>query len=238
MNMISLKNFAVTALVAVASLVANATHTYKQYPIAFQVWSGPVPEIGSADPNFYEADAALRAKYGAENGFIATAVGTRGQLMILTESQRSMRQIWRKMQESGDVTTRGNVTYFRYLDPNSIPSPVSNFQYVGKLHISEGARGTFWLANGTPHIVAYRVAMEEKCGLSRSGVLKVWEHEAIIPTRLVRSERIGSYTISYEHSVNGGQGALLKGITVDMARHGGPFIVDICPVDLYVQYAR
>lgn len=238
MKSFSFLKMCMAGFVASLTLSASALAQYKTFPIAFTEWSGPVPASNASNPDFYDAQEAFVAKYGAEGGLVGTAVGTRGELMILTDSVRSTRQLWRKMQGSGDVVSNGAVAYLRYLDPNATTPPVSKFQFVGKINVEEGTRGTFWMTNGTPSIVAYKVAMEEKCGLMKSGVQMADGSSPAIPTRLVRSERIGGFTIAYEHSVNGGAGGLLRLISVDIARRGGPFIVDICPVHLYVQYAE
>jgi len=205
-----------------------------QHPIGFTVAGGYVPGF-NADPNsnVYLANEAFQAKYGVEQGLVGTTVGNTGELLVLVSAQRFAREIWRKMLGAGDAfSAQGGRGYIRFED--AYPEPSVQYTYFGKANIQEGTSYTYPVLNGTPAIRGFMVAMEEKCGMGKSGVQAL---TPVVPTKLIKSKRLGSYTIGYEYSVNGGNGALVSGITVSVARrHFGPFIVDICPVDVYVLY--
>jgi hypothetical protein len=112
----------------------------------------------------------------------------------------------------------------------------TNYQFVGTVNVSEASQGLLYLQNGTPPIKRFMVAMDQKCGLARASVIKANPNEVIEPTRLFNTKRVGSYTMGYEHTVNGGYGALIAAISVELRPHGGPIIVDVCPVSIYVAY--
>ena len=207
-----------------------------QFPIGFQLWNGVVPAFYPAPGTPIElANDAFLTKYGAEFGVLGTAQGTQGQLVVLVSDRRASREIWRKMLGAGDAFASANgAGYIRYEDGDT--QPTSQYVYYGKLNIEEGQAGSFPLVNGTPAITGFMVAVEEKCGIGRAGVSAV-QPQVLAPTRLVASKRIGSYSIGYEYSVNNGAGALVSAVTVSLARrHPLGFIVDICPVDLYLKY--
>ncbi|MBI1859869.1 MAG: hypothetical protein HYR96_03000 [Deltaproteobacteria bacterium] len=220
------------SLALVSGVVASAA----QHPIGFQVWTGEVAPFDAAPGTSVElANETFLAKYGAENGMLGTGVGVRGELRVFVARRNVAREIWRKMLGSGDgFAGAGGVGYIRFEDGGST---VPTFQYVflGRQSVEEGNTGIFYVLNGTPAITGFMVAMEEKCGMGQAGVVAV--QQPIAPTRLLGSRRIGSYSIGYEYSVNNGMGALVSQINASVARrHFGPFLVDICPVDLYIKY--
>jgi hypothetical protein len=112
----------------------------------------------------------------------------------------------------------------------------ANYQFLNRIQIAEASQAQFLLLNGTPAIKQFMVVMEEKCAISKAAVVKANPRDFIEATRLLGSKRVGSYSIGYEYAVNGGYGANLASIVVTMARHGGPFIIDVCPVDVYVAF--
>jgi hypothetical protein len=234
--MVSILRNVLVAL-AVSGSVASAA-SMDQHPIAFKVHSsaGALP-IFSADPwsKVAQANDAFLAKYGVENGLLGTVVGSRGELLVLVARQIHMNQIWRKMVGAGDAFSSRGVGYFRF-ESNAAPEPTVPYTYLGKVTLEEGQSGQLVIPNGTPEITGYKLAMDHKCGIAGSGVVLVHRNMPLIPTRLVNSERVGSYTIAYNYEVNGGQGALLSSIAMTLARRGGPFVVDICPIDVYVRF--
>ena len=225
-------NRALLALSLLAGVAANAA----QYPIGFQVVLGAVAPFSPVPGTPIElANEAFLVKYGAEFGVLGTGQGLNGQLVVFVSDRRVSRDIWRKMIGAGDAFAAANGAGYIYYEDGST-TPTSQYVYYGKLNIQEGYTGTFPLVNGTPAITGFMVAVEEKCGIGRAGVTAI-QPPQVAPTRLVGSKRIGSYSIGYEYAVNGGQGALVSGVSVSIARrHFGPFIVDICPVDLYLRY--
>jgi hypothetical protein len=116
------------------------------------------------------------------------------------------------------------------------PAQVQNrYTFAGRVNISENSTGYLYLVNGTPAIKGFKVAMDHKCRLQKGSVVKSIPDQLIEPTKLV-GQSMSGYTAGYEFAVNGGYGALVSAIAVTLAPHGGPFIVDICPVDIYVRY--
>ena len=224
-------------LLAGLALGAKAA-TAADFPIGFQVWNAPVPPMATLPGSMLaKANQAFMIKYGAEAGLLGTAQGSRGDLVILVAAPRFSRDIWVKMIGAGDAYAgAGGAGFFRFQDDTIPQPPQYRYSYLGRLSIAEGATGSFYLQNGTPAIKGYMVAMEENCGLTNSGVFSVDPNQALQPTRLTGTRRNGSYTIEYEYAVNGGYGALVSAINVTIARHRGPFIIDICPVDVYLRF--
>lgn len=208
-----------------------------QHPISFSQSFGFVPPFSAPENSpVAMANEAFTAKYGAETGVLGTAVGTRGQLLVLVSNMRFATQIWRKMLGAGDAFSATNgIGYFRYQSFNE-PGPSTGFVFGGKINISEGGTGYLTLANGTPEIKGFLVGMDNKCIMGRAAVVAVGGLP-IEPTRLVRSYQQGSYTMVYEYSVNGGMGALLSQIVVSLGtKHPLGFITDICPIEVDVKY--
>ena len=79
------------------------------------------------------------------------------------------------------------------------------------------------------------LAMDQACPLVRAGV-EVVGNMPVQPTRLVRTYRSGSHTVSFEHSVNADQGAMISAIDISIGNVGGPIIIDICTVDVYARF--
>ena len=124
--------------------------------------------------------------------------------------------------------------FFNFNDGKA--DPLSGYQFAGRIQVSEGTQGSLLVLNGTPAIRSFKVAMENKCIFSRATVSTV-NNTLVQPTKLIGSTKTGAYTITYEHLVNGGAGALLSSIFVTLgSRHPLGFITDICPVDIYVRY--
>ncbi len=114
-------------------------------------------------------------------------------------------------------------------------SSSSGYRYIGKINIAENSSAYVNLANGTPEITGFKLAMDHKCNLLKAAVVKANPNQLIEPTRFLGT-RMNGYTAEHDFSVNGGYGALVSSIAITMARRGGPIIVDICPVDVYVKF--
>lgn len=109
------------------------------------------------------------------------------------------------------------------------------YTFLGRVSIAENSTGYLNLQNGTPAIKGFMIAMDHKCRVSKAGVINAVQGQLIEPTKLVGYNVVG-YTAKSEYAVNGGYGATLASIAITLAPHGGPFIVDICPVDVYARF--
>ena len=109
------------------------------------------------------------------------------------------------------------------------------YTFLGRVNIPENSTGYLNLLNGTPAIKGFMVAMDYKCQVRKAGVVKAVQGQLLEPTKLTAFNVVG-YTAKSEYSVNGGYGANLVSIAITLAPHGGPFIVDVCPVDVYARF--
>ncbi len=222
-----------TALSLFSATLASAA----QIQISFQTANDLIPTFfpSPAESSLSMANEAFKAKYGAEDGFLGTASGPQGELVVYVSHMYYAGVIWKKMLLVGDGTQGvGGIGFFNFDDGKT--EPLSGYQFAGRIQVTEGTQGSLLVLNGTPAIRSFKVAMENKCIFSRAAVTTV-NNTPVQPTKLIGSTKTGAYTITYEHLVNGGSGALLSSIVVTLGRrHPLGFITDICPVDIYVRY--
>ena len=78
--------------------------------------------------------------------------------------------------------------------------------------------------------------MDNQCIFAKAAVETV-NNVPVQPTQLIASQKVGYTGIAYEHTVNGGNGALLSSILVSMGiKHPAGFVNQICPVDIYIRH--
>lgn len=211
--------------------------TAAQIQIAFLPATGLIPTFTPQPPDsaLSMANEAFLAKYGAEDGVLGTGSGPQGQLFVYVSQMHYAGQIWKKMLLVGDgVQGSGGIGFFIFNDGKV--SPLAGYQFAGRIQVTEGTQSSLLVLNGTPAIKSFLVAMDNKCIFSKATVTTV-NNIPIQPTKLIKSQKTGAYTISYEHLVNGGAGAVLSSINVALgSQHPLGFITDICPVDIYVRY--
>lgn len=249
-----------TILLALALLIPATRSMAAQYQIAFQVATGPVPPM-SYDPasSIGKANSAFMAKYGMEQGLVGTTIGNNNELIIVVTNAAVSRQIWSKMLNAHDAYSAPNgVGYIQFNDsptpqpmpPQPVPQPQppmpqpmpqpqppqpNSYQYVGHINIEETETGRFLFGNGAPAIKSFILTLDQYCPLTRAGV-EVVGSKPVQPTRLVRTFRTGARSVAFEHTVNGGQGALLTAIDITVGVIGGPGIIESCDVEVYARF--
>ncbi|MFM8314312.1 MAG: hypothetical protein ACKOA8_08515 [Deltaproteobacteria bacterium] len=109
------------------------------------------------------------------------------------------------------------------------------YQFAGSINVPENSNGYLYLANGTPAIKEFVLAMDRKCRFSHGAVVKADPKKLIEATKLIRTREHG-YTREFYYSVNGGYGAVLQAIDIEMAGKNNLFLTTFCPVSVYVAY--
>lgn len=206
-----------------------------EIPIYFQTTTPPVVVFNPpAKSPLALANEAFLIKYGSEFGVLGTTGGIQGQLVVLVSDMQIASNLWAKMVGAGDAYNGINGGIFRYQDTAVPVQP--NWQYVGRVQIPENAMGRLILLNGTPAVRGFLVTMDSRCIFAKAAVETI-NNVPIQPTQLISSQKVGYTGIGYEHSVNGGTGALLSSILVTMgSKHPAGVFNEICPVDIYIRY--
>jgi hypothetical protein len=223
------------ASVGLSSLISARSFTY---PLQFaERERGPQPDIGRLTTEKWQlASNYVVKKYGAEQGFIETKAGPDEELVIVVSDWAYARRIFGLMKSHGTAKGNSNVAYV--IVPSQVtPSGEGSFTFVATGNIAERSYGTFHLGNVIKPVVEFKAVMDHKCNFSAARVSKSDPDQEIQATVHTDTRGDGVFN-SYYHSVNGGQGAPLKSITVYLGKDGGPIITDICPVSLYVRYAE
>lgn len=199
--------------------------------------AGPQPDIGYlTTENWQLASDYVVKKYGAEQGFVETKVGPNDELVIVVSEWSYARRIFQLMKSHG--TAKGNSNNAYVIVPyQNIPDQEDPYTYVATGNIAERSYGTFHLGNVIKPVVEFKAVMDHKCNFNSAKVGKSDPDQTIKATVHTKTTGDGDFN-SYFHSVNGGQGAALKSITVYLGKDGGPIITDICPVSLWVRYAK
>jgi hypothetical protein len=250
-----------------------------QVSIAFKdIGGGPVPAfIATPGSDLDLAKEAFFDEYGREAGLRGVAVGTRSELLVLTDRWSDARRIFNDMQRRGDIYEYQGMSMYQFTPVSPVPpitpggapcaqenvlicpigqidacvipnsnashhfcvdeqqSQASGYVTYGTMNIEENSRGYFSLVYGLPAIRSFKLLMDRNCHVDAASVVKLDSTQIIEPTRLLGVQDQGAFH-SYEFAVNGGYGTRLKNIAVDMARHGGPVVIDVCPVTLLVRY--
>lgn len=206
-----------------------------EIPMYFQTTTPPVIVFNPpAKSPLALANEAFLVKYGAEYGVLGTTSGIQGQLVVLVSDMQIASNLWAKMVGAGDAYNGVNGGMFRYPD---VSLPVqTDWQFVGRIQIPENAMGRLALLNGTPVIKGFLVVMDNQCIFAKAAVETV-NNVPVQPTQLIASQKVGYTGIAYEHTVNGGNGALLSSILVSMGiKHPAGFVNQICPIDIYIRH--
>lgn len=219
-------------MLALAVLLGAGSAHAAKIQIGFQeIGNQLVPSAGLTG-QLGEAAQAIQARYGAEVGFrglTADAV-TPNKIVVLTSHMRYTRAIWRKMQLNGHTSIEGGVAFFVYQSQNE---PVSSYQYLGTLYMDQGSYGylRFWQ---NTFVQNYMISVHEDCSVSSSRVVTAVPNTPILPTAIVRTERVGNY-FRYHFSVNGGAGAELAAVSVAFAPTNKLFVITNCSATVYLE---
>lgn len=206
-----------------------------EIPMYFQTATPPVVVFNPpAKSPLALANEAFLIKYGAEIGVLGTTAGNQGQLVVLVNDMQIASNLWAKMVGAGDAYNGVNGGFFRYSD-GTAPSQ-SDWRFAGRIQIPESAMGRLALLNGTPAIRGFLIAMDNRCIFAKAAVETI-NNVPIQSTQLIASQKIGYTGIGYEHSVNGGTGAVLASILVTMGtKHPAGVLTEVCPVDIYIRF--
>lgn len=233
-------NFKSALLSAAIVLSAASTAFAAAVPVAFKdIGDQSLPAYTTPDGSLVpEAGDSMMKKYGAERGMRGYALGSAGELLVLTRTWADARRVYTKMVNAGDVRDYSNRPYYFFKSVTDKPTvnPLAGYKHAGRVDIAEQSYGNLYFVNGTPAIKSFVVLIDRDCVFSRAEVLLVSADQQLAPTELVASYKVAPRGLAYEHSVNGGVGASVAGIQVRMGALGGPVVTDICPVHIYVKH--
>jgi hypothetical protein len=206
-----------------------------QIPVYFQSSSAPAAPFNPPDKSELAlANEAFSAKYGAETGFVGTSEGTQGQLVILVSDMQFASGIWSKMVGAGDAFTSNGVSYFIYNSEAPVTA-LSSYQIAGRIQMTEFSSAALRIMSGIPEVKQFLVVMDQHC-IFASAKVATWGDVPIQATKLIASHKMSASTIGYEHTVNGGNGALLHSISVTLGGTHHGLLKDTCFIDIYVRH--
>lgn len=107
------------------------------------------------------------------------------------------------------------------------------YERIYRLSVAERTTTTIPLPSGLRNVARYILATGDRCTVVASSV---YTPVKVQPTTLVKYLPLVDRGSAYVYSVNGDNGAPLRGIQLTMGGIGGLFVTDVCSVDLYVSY--
>ncbi len=221
--------------IGIGGLLLSTLGISAEIPMYFQSATPPVAVFNPpAKTAIALANEAFLIKYGTEHGVLGTTAGIQGQLVVLVNDMQMASILWGKMVGAGDAYNSASGGYFRY-QGDSTPFQ-SDWRFAGRIQIPESSTGRLVLLNGTPSIKRLMIVMDNRCDFYRAMVETV-NNVPIQPTQLIAIQKIGYTGVGYEHTINGGAGALISSIVVMMNSKNPVGVFNkICPIDIYIRY--